>query len=520
LTRFRERYPGFEARESRVRVYTDQPGEFPRPAASLIGTVSAVDVFDLQRQRDRAQRLRELWNRPRRSLDEELELQKLVGSVVLSDEVRGVSGVEGFWDPELRGRNGYLESRGLQDVFGGGEERRSVTEPEDGWDVRLTLDLDLQVAARRTLAHPEIVADPRFDEAWAASPVGAIVLVTPEGDVLAAASEPDEDSDVGAGARGQRGVVLDRTLRRPTFQPLGSVFKPFVAIHALDRIGLDPGMRVDCAPIERGGCGYVDVRCHAASGHGEVDLRQALVRSCNAYFARLGEMLSTDDFRAVAEDFGFGRPTGVRTPPPWDSGLRPRLGLVENTYPRLFRAPLEGIAKRLAGNGLAVVEGTPMQLARAMAGLATGRLPELRLVERVGARELRRAEATPVPIAGEHLELVRAALRGVTNESDGTAHAALSRARVGLRIAVKTGSADLTSRSADDEPRIRKHTWVGGWAPAEDPALVFVVFVHDTATTSSHGAVYVVRQLLRQPEVHAWLAERGVALDAAAEEAR
>ncbi len=39
---------------------------------------------------------------------------------------------------------------------------------------------------------------------------------------------------------------------------------------------------------------------------------------------------------------------------------------------------------------------------------------------------------------------------------------------------------------------------------------MFVVFVYETYATSSHGAVYVVRQLLRQPEVRAWLRSRGV----------
>ena len=57
---------------------------------------------------------------------------------------------------------------------------------------------------------------------------------------------------------------------------------------------------------------------------------------------------------------------------------------------------------------------------------------------------------------------------------------------------------------------MRKHAWVGGWAPAQEPELVFVIFEHDTSATSSHGAVFLARQVLRQPEVLAWLAERGV----------
>ena len=43
--------------------------------------------------------------------------------------------------------------------------------------------------------------------------------------------------------------------------------------------------------------------------------------------------------------------------------------------------------------------------------------------------------------------------------------------------------------------------------------LVFVIFVHDTQATSSHGAVYLARQFLCQPEVRAWLEERGVEVE-------
>jgi cell division protein FtsI/penicillin-binding protein 2 len=87
---------------------------------------------------------------------------------------------------------------------------------------------------------------------------------------------------------------------------------------------------------------------------------------------------------------------------------------------------------------------------------------------------------------------------------------------VGVAIAAKTGSADITSRDTrNDDARniVRKHTWIAGWVPADEPRLVFVVFVHDTMTTSSHGAVYVAQALLIQPEVRAWLTARGVALE-------
>jgi cell division protein FtsI/penicillin-binding protein 2 len=74
--------------------------------------------------------------------------------------------------------------------------------------------------------------DAKYDPRWYAEPAGAIVLITPTGDVLGAPRRRSR--------RAPRLPVIERTLRVPTFQPPGSVFKPFVAGWALDRDGLDP----------------------------------------------------------------------------------------------------------------------------------------------------------------------------------------------------------------------------------------------------------------------------------------
>ena len=144
-----------------------------------------------------------------------------------------------------------------------------------------------------------------------------------------------------------------------------------------------------------------------------------------------------------------------------------------------------------------------------MAGLATGSLPSVRLVQRVGGEALPRPRPVTLGLQPEALEAVRRAMIGVAGDPAGTAHGALGAAQVGYSLAVKTGSADLDPRSDDDRPG-RKHTWVAGWLPARDPRAVFVVFVYETYVTSSHGAVYVAQDLLRQPEVVAWLAGLGV----------
>lgn len=512
LSRYEEFYPGFDVRDARERVYPVADGDSAPLAGKLLGHVSTISAFDQQSQRAELRRLRELRDSRRRSDEEELELVQLVGKVLQQDDVKGVSGLEGFLDPELVGRNGYFETRGLDDLT---SDRRSfLSEPQNGEDVSLTLESALQRAAERTLREPQVVAgDEKYDYEWSSAPVGAIVLARLDGSLLAAASEPGEGSPGVEGASGQRGFVIDRTLRIPDFQPPGSVFKPFVAAYALERAGLDPEATVTCGPIERGGAGYKDIRCHYSLGHGPVNLRTALVVSCNAYFAWLGESLSTEDFRALARVFDFGQPTGVRLSPeePGATGADRRRGGLYEEYKPLFEGELSEFQRRQAGNGLNVVEVNPVQMARATIGLATGSLPPMRLVGAIGGQPVPPRPALPVTLEPETLDFVRSALRGVTNEFNGTARNALSRTQLGFSVAAKTGSADIQSRRDDEERRIvRKHTWVTGWVPAEDPKAVFVIFMHDTQSTSSHGAVYLARQFLLQPEVLDWLDAQGV----------
>ena len=525
LTRYSEDLPGFEVREARERDYPILPGDSERMAPWIVGSVSTVQLRELLSQRAEAQLLRQLKRNPDRSEAEAEELKRLVGQVRLHDEVKGVSGVEGYWNQELIGRNGYRESRGLEDVYGGGREEDLMRPAEDGQDVTLTLDADLQRVARSTLQYPPAPPphEDAFDWDWHANPVGAIVFASIDGDVLAAASEPNPASRIGDFASSQRQSIIERTMRIPTFQPPGSVFKPFVAAYALEEAGLDPSAIVTCGPLEtRSGSGYKDVRCWKRGGHGEVDLEQALVGSCNAYFAHLGETLEDADLRRAADLFGFGAATGVRTPPPWDEGLLRRGGFIEEaggiTSPELLMR-LQGdwrlgeFQRRLLGNGLGEIQATPMQLTAAILSLALGKDCDLRIVKRIGNEDLPLAERRRLGVSDSTLERVRTALVKVTTSPLGTAHRALAPELLGFPVAVKTGSADITGRADDlDDHRVRKHTWVAGWVPAEDPVAVFVVFVHNTQTTSSHGAVYLARALLQEPFVLNWLAARGVDL--------
>jgi len=328
-----------------------------------------------------------------------------------------------------------------------------------------------------------------------------------EGFVHVMASYPDRKRGDGSDLRD---MPLERTLRMYRFQPPGSVMKPFSAAWALEHLHLDPSSSVDCAlnNLPDGLAGYRTVHCSARYGHGVMDLHGALMHSCNSYFAWLGDThYHPQDFLDMYAEFGFGQPTGVRS-----LGERPGLredGWRAGTQPSLASFTGEG-SLMLACNGLGIPQTTVLQVARAYAGLATGRLPEVRLVRAIGSHAVEPV-SRPLAISAPVLERVRAALEDCANVSGGSAEKALSIDQIGFYMAAKTGSADLARTDfGDGDARVRKHTWLAGYFPAEAPRYVLVVFCDTTTATSSHSSIWLARQFLRHPDVVAHLRAEGV----------
>ncbi len=539
VTRFPDRFAGFgiQTVARRVPLALDEEADPLLLAETLIGQVHSPFLVDVLSQEQHREELQDLSTRVERSEEEERYLVELAGKSLRVGELQGGTGIEGYFDALLAGRNGYRETQGLEERSRSGEP--ALFEPAvDGLDLVLTLDLDLQRNAQRVLEHP---APPPADESspdeeWTRHPVGAIVLLTPEGDVLAAASVPSRPgAEVGEFQDGERENVIDRTMRVPRMQPPGSVFKPFVAAWAMQFLGLDPDRAlVSCLPEKPGElpC-WGHMHCHAPSGHSVlpfaplVDLRTALRRSCNVYFACLGDQcFEGDDFRRMVSAFGFGQPTGVRS---MLSG-REGPGLREDGDLERPLAvpgePLQEVHRQRLANGLVYLSASPMQVARAYAALATGKLPDLRII--AGLEALQRPRTSvPLPIDARVLGFLRDTLVEVVEKPGSSAYGKrLDRASLGFSVALKTGSADYRGGMVPHYPHppsdpspiewesgTRKHTWIAGWCPARDPKLVFVVYVHDTATTSNHGAVYLAGQLLHSDEVRAYLAAQGVTLE-------
>ena len=414
-------------------------------------------------------------------------------------EVIGQIGIEARYQAHLRGRAGGRNQ--VVDVSGRVVEVLDDVEPQPGGSVTLTLDLDLQRAAEEGFL-PEVLGEP--------AKLGALVALDPRnGDVLALVSKPSYDPNVFAGgvdaATWQRLMTDEwRPLQNralASVYPPGSTYKAIVAAAGLQEGVIDPDEPFYCPGSFK--LGRRTYRCWKRQGHGEMNLRDALVQSCDVYFFRVGLELGIDRLAFYANGFNLGRLSGIGLPQE-KSGLVPTRAWKEKRHAEPW---IRGETVSAAiGQGYNLV--TPLQLTVAFAGLATGgQLMRPRLLLRMTGRDGSVTEGPPpelratVPVAPEHLARIRDALEGVVGEPRGTG----GRARIrGVRVAGKTGTVQVvrlehTEGIEEDQVpiRFRDHAWFVGFAPVEAPEIVVAALVEHGGHGGSVAAPIVRRVLAR-----------------------
>src|SRR6185503_13601846 len=241
----------------------------------------------------------------------------------------------------------------------------------------------------------------------------------------------------------------------------GSVFKVVVAAAGLQEGSLAPMDRTHCGGhFSLGAWTFQDWK---EGGHGTVDLRQALVHSCNVFFYQHGLRVGPEAITRYAKAFGLGTATGIDL-----LGEKPGLVPTPEGKRRQGRPWLGGDTINVSiGQGQLLV--TPLQVARMMAAVANGGiLWKPRMVQRVERADGTLAHTEPSRATG-HVDLspvvwafLRDALAGVVMEGTGAA------ARIpGVDVAGKTGTAQSQAKS--DASKGQDHAWFASFAPVQDP---------------------------------------------------
>jgi penicillin-binding protein 2 len=383
----------------------------------------------------------------------------------------GKSGVEFVYNDLLMGQDGYrrviVDSLGREVDELTGEKKQ----PLQGRRVQLTIDYDLQKAAE--------------DGFRAAGFNGAALIMNPNnGEVLTYVSLPSYDpNDFAAGIDSKTWASLNTDPLKPLenrvirgrYSP-GSTFKIVVAVAALEEGVVDASRQIYCG----GGANFFGRRfkCHLARGHGWVDMRHAMEKSCNVYFYTLGNMLGVDRIYKWAERLGLAGRTGIDLPNEQDS-------LVPNSEWKLrTRGEPWYLGETISVSiGQSYVNVTPASLALMISTVANGGTRVTPHVIRAvdegkGWKPVSRsAVADRVAFKPETLAAVRDGLWMVVNAA-GTG----GRARIeGRDVSGKTGTAQVISNEGKAKAKgsgrdLRDHGWFVFFAPRDNPEIAGVIF--------------------------------------------
>jgi len=407
----------------------------------------------------------------------------------------GRTGVERAFESELHGADGWkkvvVNARGevMRDVQGNMIQRDAVA-PVPGNTVVLSIDLRLQAAVEQA-----------FEKAEAGS---AMVVDVKTGFLLALVSKPSFDPNLMVGRQSSRVLAelfndpMKPMLLRATQEhyPPGSIFKPVTLLAALRTEVMNEHTLVNCLGGYR--LGSRVWRCHKEAGHGLVNAKTAMQKSCDTYYYRAADLMGIDPIAQEARLFGVGQPSKL--------GISSEaVGVMPDTAYHNRVTP-GGYTKGMALNtsiGQGDVNMTPLQAAMLYAAIANkGTLFQPQLVKRVESLDGRLVkEFAPkvvhhIPMTEAEHRLMVDSLSAVVNEAGGTAF----RFRLShIRVAGKTGTAQVArlgkKRLKKEEIPFfqRDHAWFAAFASIEEPEIAVLVLNQHGGHGSSDAAPIAMR---------------------------
>src|SRR5216683_7340610 len=268
-------------------------------------------------------------------------------------DVVGRSGVEATYDALLRGTDGsrdvIVNSHGKEI----GQLGQELAVP--GQDLKLTIDLDIQMAAEKALE----------------GKTGAIVAMDPHtGEILALASRPTFDPNQFSVrvSRSYWSEILnnpDHPLLNKAIQAQlapGSTFKIIMSVAGLQENQAQT-MHVMCS----GGASFYGHFFACDKHHGMVDIHNAIPWSCDTYFYTLANKLGIDTIARYATSLGFSQRTGIDLPDEVSGTMPSTAWKMKNFHEKWYAGEVISV-----GIGQGAVTATPLQLARALGGIASG----------------------------------------------------------------------------------------------------------------------------------------------------
>ena len=420
---------------------------------------------------------------------------------VRSGDSIGRYGIEKSFEPYLQGERGGRQVE--VDVNGRVIKVLKTVEPVSGNDLYLTLDFELQQTAEKLLVG-----------LW-----GAVVAIDPSnGDVLAMASTPsfDQNDFIGGISRKKWKVLMDNPGRPMTNKaiqaeyPPASTYKIVTTLAALEEKVIDRHSSSFCPGYYK--FGNRRYQCWKKSGHGELNVVDALAQSCDVFYYQAGEKTGVDPLAQYARGCGLGRRTGIKLDHE-RPGLIPTAAWKKKRFKEAWQA---GETLSIAiGQGFDLV--TPLQMASFIAAVGNnGTLFRPRIVKSIEdskgnvVKSIEPEITGGLPVSKENLGLVQKGLLKVVQGKRGTAKGIRIK---GIDIAGKTGTAQVFSRKAGEKfdnkklgKTLQDHAWFVCYAPAEAPVIAISVIIehgeHGSSTAAPIAGALIKKYLEKSEPEH------------------
>jgi penicillin-binding protein 2 len=416
-----------------------------------------------------------------------------------SGDVVGVSGVEKEYNSVLMGKNG--SRRAIVNSRGREVGRLDETPAEPGKQLKLTIDLDLQIAAEQAL-------DGRN---------GAIVAMDPRtGEILAMVSRPTFDPNnfavkISRNEWNKLANDEDHPLLNKAIQAQlapGSTFKIIMATAGLQE-GIAQTLHVNCG----GGATFYGryFKCWVVAEHrvhGPVEITKAIYQSCDVFFYTLAEKLGIDKIAKWATALGLGQKTGIDLPQEVSGVMPSEEWKIKNFKQKWYAGETISV-----GIGQGAVAATPIQMARAIGAIASGGLlvrPHVINPTDLPANVIPASnvpDQTRLQIDPQNWETITDAMASVVSPG-GTAPSAHLQ---GIDFAGKTGSAQTISNAlkaklgAAGKRDFKDNGWFVGVEPRRNPEIVVCTLLEEgehgylAARTAAQVIKAYVEKERRQP---------------------
>lgn len=385
---------------------------------------------------------------------------------------QGLSGLELQYDKYLTGKSGAIKY--FSDAKGNKLNVSDIyVEPQDGMNLYLTIDINIQKSIERELNNIVDMFSP--DMAL------AIVMNPKTGEILGIGSRPDYDPNT---YQKYSQEVLSRNLPVWSSYEPGSTFKIITMATSVEEKIID----IENDHFYDSGSVNVDgsvLKCWKAGGHGDQTFLQVLQNSCNPGFVKLGQMLGKEKLFSYIEKFGFGNKTGVDLNGEGQGIIFPldKVGNVE-------------LSTTAFGQGVSV---TPIQQVTAVSAVVNnGYLYKPYIVKSIAEKETNtiiketKKNLVRKVISNETSAIMRHALESVVAKGGGKA-AYIE----GYRIGGKTGTAQKVQNG-----RYLVGNYIMSFmavVPSNDPEAVLYLAIDNpknTALLSSYTTTPIARRIL------------------------